>query len=1008
MYHAVDASMIRASMFPLAAPLPPWPSLTGDSTNDTDQWREWISQVWVDATRAAAIELAAPHLADSVRGVLSDERQRPKVRQRTATSLARYLLRMQYRATPFGLFAGPAPVRIAGAARVRWGTDHRAFAQADAVWLQDVVTVLERDLGVLRHVLVVADPTCTVRGAQVSVHNQPGADGPTETTLRRTRAVEAVLALARTPIKVGDIAAKLHSDYPDTPPAVIDDMLRNLVTHRVLLTGLDAPMTCDDPLGHLVAQLHTAGAAPATAEELRQIRGLLSDHGDAPQQRQRALRAQAIARMNVVTGITERSLVVNVRPDFDIALPEAVPQEAARALETIARITPFPNGTPAWQDYRARFLERYSMGAIVPMRDLTDPDTGLGFPVSYRGTVLKPPVQATSLRDEHLLVLAQGAALNDQREIVLAEEDLEALSIGEPTQVPAHVELCFTVLARSTKDLGQGRFRLTAAGLSLAAGTTTGRFLTMLEQSDRDRMRAVYASLPTLTAGAARGQVSSPPLRLRTRNVGRAPAVVANVLAVGENNPGATLDLDDLGVVADSQRLYLVSLRTGQVIEPSVMNAVELSSATHPLVRFVCELHRSHTAVLLPFAWGAAERLPFLPEVRVGRTILSAARWRLRARDLRDGSWVFRFTDWRVRYGVTRTVYVGSDDQRLRLDLDVPAHQQLLRAELDRHGAVVLHEAPPESEFGWIGRAHEVTMPFASDQPATPAPSFRLPAVADRNSGHLPGASERAYLKLYGNADRATEVLTTHLPRLLIDWGAKGPDWWFVRYADPGSHLRLRMRLSSPDAFGDAASRIAAWAAELRSEGLIQRVQWDTDDPETGRYGTGSILEAAERFFAADSAAALAQLVVPLPDSHRPALTAASIVDIATAFLGSPAAGWAWLTDNFLKGEGDAAARDVQTMTVRLADADPHLPAIRELPRGDHVVSVWALRRSALAEYRQALGAAGVDPAVVLPSLLHMHHNRVAGIDPAAEATCRRLARAAALSWTIRTEGAKR
>lgn len=1006
MYHAVDASMIRTSVFPLAAPLPPWPSLAGDSSTDTDQWREWITQVWADDTRAAAIEFAAPHLADSVRRVLGDERQRPKLLQRTAASLARYLLRMRYRATPFGLFAGPAPVRMAGTTRVWWGTDHRALAHADAVWLHDVVAVLERDPDVLRHVLVVADPTSTVRGARVSVHNQPGADGPIETTLRRTRAVEAVIALARTPITVGDIVAKLHSDYPDTPLAVIEDMLRNLVAHRVLLTGLDAPMTCDDPLGHLIAQLDTAGVAPATAEELRQIHGLLSDHDDAPQREQRALRAQATARMNAVTGITERSLVVNLRPDCDIVLPEAVPQEAARALETMTRITPFPHGTPAWQDYRARFLERYSMGAFIPVRDLTDPDTGLGFPVSYRGTVLKRPVLATSLRDEHLLALAQGAALNDQREIVLAEEDLEALSVGEPTQAPAHVELCFTVLARSTKDMDQGRFRLTAAGLSLAAGTTTGRFLTMLEQSDRDRMTAAYAGLPTLTAGAARGQISSPPLRLRTRNVGRAPAVVANVLSVGENNPGATLDLDNLGVVADSQRLYLVSLSTGQVVEPSVMNAVELSSATHPLVRFLCELHRSHTAVLLPFAWGAAERMPFLPEVRVGRTILSAACWRLRTRDLGDGSWVFRFTDWRVRYGVPRTVYVGSDDQRLRLDLDVPAHQQLLRAELDRHGTVVLHEAPPESEFGWIGRAHEVTVPFASDQLAAPAPSVRPTAVVGRNSGRLPGASERVYLKLYGNADRAAEVLTTHLPRLLIDWGAEGPDSWFVRYADPDSHLRLRMRLSTPDAFGDAAARVATWAAELRSEGLIQRVQWDTDDPETGRYGTGPTLEAAERFFAADSAAALAQLVVPLPDSHRPALTAASIVDIATAFLGSPAAGWAWLRDNFLKDEGDAAPRDVQAMTVRLADADTI--AVRELPRGDHVAAVWALRRSALADYRQELEAAGADPASVLPSLLHMHHNRAAGIDPDAEAACRRLARAAALSWTIRTEGDKR
>ena len=54
-------------------------------------------------------------------------------------------------------------------------------------------------------------------------------------------------------------------------------------------------------------------------------------------------------------------------------------REAERALAVMARITPYPHGSPAWKDYRARFLERYSLGAIVPLRDLADPDTGLGY-----------------------------------------------------------------------------------------------------------------------------------------------------------------------------------------------------------------------------------------------------------------------------------------------------------------------------------------------------------------------------------------------------------------------------------------------------------------------------------------------------------------------------------------------------------------------------------------------------------------------------------------------------
>lgn len=609
MYHAIDATMLRSSVLPLAEPLPPWPDLDGDTPADVVRWREWIAQVWADENKAAAITFAAPLLADAVGNVLSGAETRPRAVRRAAVSLARYLLRMRHRATPFGLFAGPTSVRVGPEARVHWGTRHRAFARAAAEWLGDIITALEGDWDVLRCLPVVADPTCIVRGGRIAVRHQPGTDGPTDTALRRTPAAEAVLALARHPVPVGDIVAKLHTDYVATPLATIESMVHSLVTHRVLLTTLHAPMTCDDALGHLLAQLDATGAAAtlggaAVTEQLRQIHQFLALHDRAPHGQQHALRGQASEKMTALTGARGRHLVVNLRPDGDIVLPQAVTDEAERALEVISRISPYPNGSPAWQDYRTRFLERYSMGAIVPLHDLTDPDTGLGFPVGYRGTAFKRPVLATTRRDEHLLAFAQDAAIRGQREITLTVDDIEALAADTPSQVPAHVELCFTVLSPSLKELQRGHYTLTTAGLSLAAGTMTGRFLTMLDTPDRERMTAAYAALPTLTTGAVRGQVSSPPLRLPTRNVGRAPAVTPHVLSIGEHNPDTPLDLEDLGVMADAQRLYLVSLSTGQPIEPSVMNAVELSSATHPLVRFVCELHRCHTAILIPFAWG--------------------------------------------------------------------------------------------------------------------------------------------------------------------------------------------------------------------------------------------------------------------------------------------------------------------------------------------------------------------------------------------------------------------
>lgn len=998
MYHALDAGMIRASVEPLAATLPSWPRRSAD----TAQLRAWMEEVWANVSRAEAITHAAPVLAQAVRKAIDGAAQAARV-DSTARSLARYLLRMQHRATPFGLFAGPTTLRLGQSTRAQWGMEHRAFAGADAGWLREIITALERDQEVLRNLTVMADPTWTAQGSRITVPYQPGPDGPTSTILRRTQAAEQTLALARAPIRVRDLVDKVRAAYPDTPVSTVETMITKMVAHRVLLTNLPAPMTTMDALGHLVDQLERAGVGiPATAQ-LRQIHRCLQDHDSSRTDEQAALRTRATELMSALNLAPVQPLVVNVRPDAEIVLPPLVAREAEHALKVMARITPYPNGSPAWSDYRARFLERYSMGTIVPLRDLTNPDTGLGLPVGYRGSVLPRPVLGTTPRDEHLLALAQDAALTDRREAVLTEEDIEALSVGEPTQVPAHVELCFSVLATSERALDDGQFLLSTVGLSLAAGTTTGRFLSMLPPDELNQQSTAYRALPTLTAGAVRAQVSAPPMKQQTFNVGRAPVVAPEVLAIGEYNPAASLDLDDLGVVGDAGRLYLVSLSTGSVLELSVMNAVELSHATHPLVRFLCEVYRSHTAALIPFAWGAAARLPFLPEVRYGRTILSAACWRLRAQDLGDGKdWMDRFTNWRIQYGVPHTVYVGSNDQLLRLDLGVDAHRGLLRHELKRHSTVVLHEAPDESAFGWIGHAHEVVLPFAADQKPAPAPTLRLDRVAKRRARRMPGGSDRAFLKLYGNAARAPEVLTKHLPRLLRENGI-GHAAWFTRYADPEPHLRLRLRLPDPEAFGVTAQKVAGWAADLIDDGLIQRVTWDTDQPETGRYGTGTVLDAAEAYFAADSAAALTQMLLDSAD-HQAAAAAASFADIAVGLLGSRRVGLDWLTRTLLRTDGQAPSRLVQALAVQLTGSN----ALNSALSDPEMVRTWQTRRRVLTQYREALESSDTDPADVLPSLLHMHHNRVAGIDPAAEATCRRTARAAALSWIARPQGALR
>ncbi|MFD4948899.1 thiopeptide-type bacteriocin biosynthesis protein [Streptomyces sp. NPDC058409] len=109
----------------------------------------------------------------------------------------------------------------------------------------------------------------------------------------------------------------------------------------------------------------------------------------------------------------------------------------------------------------------------------------------------------------------------------------------------------------------------------------------------------------------------------------------------------------------------------------------------------------------------------------------------------------------------------------------------------------------------------------------------------------------------------------------------------------------LRSRLHDPDT-ARAARRVAAWADGLRQRGFIGEITFDTYHPETGRYGSGAAMTAAEALFSADSAAVVARLrALSATDGlHRQALTAASVINLAAAMTGSASAGVRWLTDH--------------------------------------------------------------------------------------------------------------
>ena len=306
----------------------------------------------------------------------------------------------------------------------------------------------------------------------------------------------------------------------------------------------------------------------------------------------------------------------------------------------------------------------------------------------------------------------------------------------------------------------------------------------------------------------------------------------------------------------------------------------------------------------------------------------------------------------------------------------------------------MLRTAPTPKDLGWAdGRIHEVAIPVRSTQRI--APVRWSDVTTNRHHNYLPTLDGRLYLKLHSNHGQQDEIVIRHIPRLQQRLGAQLTGCWFIRYDHPSEQLRLRLALK-PHALGSNIDEVRAWTETLRDEGLVNSVSWETYFPETARFGGSAAIDPAEAFFAADSASAIAQLVASTA-KHGPdvrALTAASLVDLAVAFVGDEAAAMHWLIAR--------TAADATPPPRPLYKEAVALSTTRDV--GADVLAAWDHRRAALTAYRDALHQAGtITPEDLLPDLLHLHHARVNGPDLAAERRCLHLSRAASLSRIART-----
>jgi thiopeptide-type bacteriocin biosynthesis protein len=313
----------------------------------------------------------------------------------------------------------------------------------------------------------------------------------------------------------------------------------------------------------------------------------------------------------------------------------------------------------------------------------------------------------------------------------------------------------------------------------------------------------------------------------------------------------------DLLLSVQNGELVLESVRLRKRVVPRLASAYNPQNNELGLFRLLCDLQYQGLQTGLSFD---LERffpgMAFYPRVFTGKVVLSAAKWRFGATDLsllregKDLAGLSGLERFRRKYRLPRRVSFGHYDQQLVFDLAersesafflecVKGLDKLALTEYMLPGREVRAGYRPLAGqyLGFIHHERPVFRPLAAGRWKN-----NVKVIRD-----FPPGSNWLYLKVYCTPLTADRILSEVLRPVLDKFRQALDGWFFIRYTDPGYHLRLRFHVAGADGGG----LLAALCRQLEKSGndrLVHALQGDTYQRELERYAP-ALIGAAEKVF---------------------------------------------------------------------------------------------------------------------------------------------------------------
>ena len=835
-----------------------------------------------------AIYLASPtlfkQLQKSIKGELDDAET-----TKLYLSLLRYYLRMSYRCTPFGLFAGISIGQIGDSTSINIEPQKyfNKNTRLDSHFLNSWAQYISREPEIMNCILWFANNTHYTVGENIRYVEYRLEKSVREHFLSEivhSDYVEFALELTKKGSTLPDLKTAIVNKY-NVSETESDEFVYELVNAKLLLSELEPQVTGDEYHTQLLRKLNRSKIPHKHVEWLKNQFYILSQIDNlgpgAPISLYEKITAQ-VETYQIELGTIPLFQSDLVKPVQDLVLGHGAIEELKKCIALLEKITP-ASQNPRQKKFKEEFTKRYEEEEL-PLLTVIDSELGIGYPASDHSQLDNTPLldgiyidrRAEQNKNSNLSINPWANFLSEKykiclqggsQEIVITDNEVDQFFTENKNSKTNSMFTICNILAATPEDVDRGKFEIIH---NITAGPSAANLLGRFCHADKqitDLVTALTNSEQSENTDVIFAEIVHIP-QARLGNILMRPAFRNYEIPI-ITQPGVKTDhsitLDDIMVSVRNDKIILRSKRLNARIVPRLTTAHNFSVNPLPLYYFLCDLQSQNEKDRLSWDWYHLRDFSFLPRVRYKKNILSKAKWKVHFREVgfsendKLNHFQEKFKAFCKKESIPRHVQLSQEDNVLPLDLLEESSLMIVKSELKKFKTVLLEESlfndnnllvrSSEGKF-----TNEFIIPWTESK--TNLISTKGQTGVDKKiTRHYPPGTEWHFLKIYCGVKTADKILCDIILPLTTEMLNENTisKWFFIRYNDPDNHLRIRFKVT-PNSHTAIVERFNNLLIPYLEKKLIWKIQIDTYQREIERYGANNI-ENSESIFFYDSIA---------------------------------------------------------------------------------------------------------------------------------------------------------